>query len=61
MKITFLNYRKYKMSKMSLKHYLPTFKKYWNGKIWQFTIFRDYGIQIDFRKGDMIDQLKNGH
>ena len=49
MKIRLINLRKYKMSKMPLKYYLPRFKKYCSGKIWQFTIFRDYGIELDFR------------
>jgi len=58
MKIRFINLRKYKMSKMPLRFYLPRFEKYWSGKIWQFKILRDYGIELDFRthKG-IIDML----
>ena len=57
MKVTFLNYRKYKMTRMPFKFYLPRLERYWGGKIWSFTIFRDYGIQFDFRKGNLIDWL----
>jgi len=59
MKIRFINMRKYKMSKMPLRFYLPRIKKYWSGQIVQFTIFRDYGIEFDFRKGNLVDQLMN--
>lgn len=50
--------RKYKMGKMPLKFYLPRIKRFWSNKIWEFTIFRDYGIELDFRthKG-IIDML----
>jgi len=57
MKVRTLNYRIYKMSKMPLRMYLPRFKKYWSGKLWHFTIFRDYGIELDFRDGNIIDWL----
>ena len=58
MKVRFINMRKYHMSKMPLRFYLPRLEKYWSNKIWQFTIFRDYGIELDFRnyKG-IIDML----
>jgi hypothetical protein len=45
------------MSKMPLRFYLPRFEKLWNNQIWQFTILRDYGIELDFRKGSIIDWL----
>jgi len=45
------------MGKMPLRFYLPCFHKFWNGEIWHFTIFRDYGIELDFRKGSIIDWL----
>lgn len=45
------------MSKMPWRFYLPRFEKYWSGKIWQFSIFRDYKIEFDFRKGNIIDWL----
>ena len=57
MKIRFLNYRKYKMTKMPFRYYLPMFEKSWSNKIWQFTIFRDYGIEFDFRKNWTILDL----
>jgi ferredoxin-NADP reductase len=45
------------MSKMPLYFYLPRVKRFWNGKILQFTFLRDYGIQFDFRKGSFIDWM----
>ena len=58
MEIRFINLSKYKMSKMPLRFYLPRFNKYWNSKIWEFTIFRDYGIEFDFRSHkSIIDML----
>ena len=42
------------MTRMPWKMYLPRFEKFWSGKIWNFTIFRDYGIQLDFREGNLI-------
>ena len=59
MKITILNYRKYKNGKLSFRHYLPQFRTHWSVKLWYFTIFMDYGIRLDFRKGNIIDLLKN--
>ena len=59
MKRRIINMCKYKMSKMPLRFYLPRIKKYWSGQIIQFTILRDYGIEFDFRKGNIIDQLLN--
>ena len=49
--------RKYRMSKMPWRFYLPKLTKYWGGKIWQFSIFRDYQIEFDFRKGNLLDLL----
>lgn len=51
MKVVWVNMRKYKMTKMPFKFYLPRFSKVWSGKIWQFRILRDYGFDLDFRKG----------
>ena len=36
--------------------YKPRFKKYWSGKIWNFSVYK-YGISLDFRKGDLFDWL----
>ena len=49
MKIQLMNYRKFKMSKMPFKYYLPRIEKFYCGKVILFTIFRDYGIQLDLR------------
>lgn len=57
MKIRIINMSKYKMGKMPLRFYLPRIKRYWSNQIWQFMILRDYGIEFDFRKGDIISQL----
>lgn len=57
MKIVWVNMRKYKMSKMPFRFYLPRFSKAWNGKIWQFRILRDYGFDLDFRKDFQITDL----
>jgi len=58
MKVRFINMRKYKMSKMPLRFYLPRLKKYWSNKIWQFTILRDFGIELDFRTHNgIVDML----
>ena len=57
MKVRLLNYRKYKMTRMPWYMYLPKFKKFWSGKLWHFTIFRDYGIELDFREGNLITWL----
>ena len=59
MKIVFVSMRKYKMRlgwKYRLKNFV-SFKKYWNGKIWQFRIMCEYGFDLDFRKGTIIDNL----
>lgn len=44
---------------MPIKHYLPKIQRYWSGQIWELTILRDYGIQLDFRKGTIWEQLKH--
>lgn len=59
MKIRFISMRKYKMSlplTYRLKNLL-TFKKYWSGKIWSFRLMCEYGFDLDFRQGNLIDQL----
>jgi hypothetical protein len=56
MRISFINMRKYKISRMPWYMYLPKIERYWSGKIWQFTIFRDYGITFDFR-GDILNEM----
>lgn len=57
MKIRLISMKKYHMSKMPWRFYLPKIEKYWGGQIWQFSIFRDYKIEFDFRKGNLIDWL----
>lgn len=59
MKIRFLNYRKYGMSRMPWYMYLPRFKRLWNNQIWHFTVLRDYGIELDFREGNFITWALN--
>lgn len=36
--------------------YRPSFKKYWSGKIWTFSIYK-YGIELDFRGGFKLTDL----
>ena len=57
MKIRFFSMRKYKISKMPIRFYLPRITKYWGGKIWQFSILRDYIIELDFRNFKITDLL----
>ena len=45
---------------MPLKMYMPKISKYWGSEIWQFTIFRDYGIEFDFRKEPFPFNLLKG-
>jgi hypothetical protein len=46
------------MSTMPWWMYLPKIQSFFNKKVWQLTIFRDYGIEIDFKKGNLIDWLR---
>lgn len=53
MKIRFVSMRKYK-SCLGWKYRLKNFfaiKKYWSGKIIQFRILCEYGVDIDLREG----------
>lgn len=49
--------RKYKMTKMPIRFYLPMLQRFFSGKVWQFTILRDFGVEIDFRKKFEITDL----
>jgi len=59
MKIVFVSMRKYKMClgwKYRLKNFF-SIKKYFSGKVIQFRILCEYGYDLDFRKGTIIDLL----
>lgn len=38
--------------------YKPSFNRMWSGKLWNFSVYK-YGVTLDFRKGNVIDWLKN--
>lgn len=59
MKVRIVNLGKYKMCigwKYKLKH-LFSFDRYWSGQIWHFMFICTYGIEFDFRTGNIIDKL----
>ncbi len=59
MKIVFVSMRKYKMClgwKYRLRHFF-SITKYFSGNLIQFRILCEYGFDLDFRKGTIIDQL----
>ena len=59
MKIQFVSMRKYKMcltTKYRLKH-LFSINRYFDGKVIQFRILCEWGFDIDFRQGSIIDLL----
>lgn len=61
MKVRLVSMRKYKMRLPVLYRLknLITFKKYWSGKIWSVMFMCEYGFDIDFRKGSLIDNMLN--
>ena len=38
--------------------YKPSFRRYWSGKIWNFSIYK-YSLSLDFRNGFKLTDLLN--
>lgn len=55
MKFPKVTFSKYDWSRSC---YYPSFRKYWSGKIWSFSIYK-YGIMLDFRDNFQITDLLN--
>lgn len=55
MKLPKIRFNKYDWSPSC---YRPSFNKFWNGKLWDFSIYK-YGVTLDFRGNFEITDLLN--